>query len=279
MATKTGSARGGKTKPTAGRKAAAKKPTPVKKQPAAAQAVPAEALKQAIAYFYLLCFCPPASVFDFKRNTAPFRRATAKSAGMGEEAFFKKALPEICRRIVAFHEGSREPDQALVAGLEKAAREADQNPANLIAFQIEMSKIARSKARALLENRLHRKKGCQFCRVPCRYGYFSLVSDPAMNRLKEMLEAETKKPAASQSPLTPLYGFTIQHLSRLAGVERNFIHVEDLVNLSYCLLMLGMAKSRLAVPEEQLRLFQAANQEFIRRARRRGPAARKPPTG
>jgi hypothetical protein len=35
--------------------------------------------------------------------------------------------------------------------------------------------------------------------------------------------------------------------------------------LAYCLLMLGMAKSRMAFPEAQSRLFQEANQEFVRR--------------
>jgi hypothetical protein len=44
-----------------------------------------------------------------------------------------------------------------------------------------------------------------------------------------------------------------------------FIQSEQLVNLSFCLLLLGMAKSRLALPEAQLTLLQAANREFIRR--------------
>jgi hypothetical protein len=267
MPTNTRSTQVSKTKPAAGKKAATKKPLPVKKQAAPGKALPVEALKKTIAYFFLLSYCPPGEISNFKRITAPFRTALAESAGMSEAAYFKKAIPEVCRRIVAFHEGTRQPGQDWIDALERTAPKADQSPRNLFAFQEEMSRVARLKPRALPENRLHRKKGCQFCRLPCYYGYFTLVSDPQFGRLRELMAAEAQKPVAEQSPLSPIYGFTFQHLAGLIGAQEVIIQIEHLVNLSYCLMMLGTAKSRMALPEEQLRLFQVANQAFIRRAR------------
>ena len=71
--------------------------------------------------------------------------------------------------------------------------------------------------------------------------------------------AEAAKPAAGQSALEPLYNFTLGHLTQLAGGQNIYIDNRSLADLSYCLLMLGMAKSRLATPTRQLELLQAAN--------------------
>ena len=232
---------------------------------AARKTLPVESLKKTIAYFHLLSFCIPEKIADFNHSMMPMRKALAESANMSETEYFKKAIPEVCRRMVAFHEDTREPSQSWIAALVNTASEAAQSPAKASAFQQEMSKIASLPPRAKPEGRLHRKKGCQFCQAPCFYGYFTLVSDPQFSQLQDLFAVEARKPAHEQSPLNPVYRFTLNHLERLTGTREGYSDIKHLANLSYCLLMLGIAKSRMAVPEQQLKLFQAANQEFIRR--------------
>jgi hypothetical protein len=227
--------------------------------------IPAESMKKGIAYFYLLSFCPPAQLADFKRSTAWMRAEIASQAGLKEEQYFSQALPEVCSRIVAFQQATREPEPGLVAALVEAARSADENPAALIAFKAQMSLVSALPGRAKPENRLHRNKGCRYCAAACQYGYFTLVSDPQFSRLQELFVLESSKPASRQTPLTPVYVFAIDHLLRLTGAQAGFCDLAHAANLAYCLLMLGMAKSRLAFPEAQSRLFQEASQEFVRR--------------
>jgi hypothetical protein len=225
----------------------------------------AESIKKTIAYFHLLSFCPPDKLADFKRNTAPMLKNLAGKAGMKEKAYLAQTLPEVCQRIVAFHQATREPDPKLVEPLVEAARTADKNAKSLAAFKEQMSRVASLPGRAKPENRLHRNKGCRLCTAPCLYGYFTLVSDPQTSQLQVLFAAESGKPVSEQTPLRPVYGFAIAHLRKLIGSQQGFYEISHLANLSYCLLLLGMAKSRLALPEKQLLIFQAANQEFIRR--------------
>lgn len=229
------------------------------------KAISTGSLKKTIAYFYLLSYCPPEKLADFKRSTASMRRALAETAGMKEAAYFTQAIPEVCRRIVAFHQATREPDPKMVETLEAAAKDADRNVRASGAFQEQMARVAALPGRTKPENRLHRNKGCSLCLAPCQYGFFTLVSDPQLPVLQEAMKAETERPVAKQSPLLPLYGFTLHHITQLVGVEGAFIESRHMANLSFCLLLLGMAKSRRALPEAHLRLLQAANREFIRR--------------
>lgn len=236
---------------------------------AAAKSPPArmpavEPLKKTIAYFYLLSYCPPGRITDWARNLAPMRKALAESAAMSEAAYFKMVTPEVCWRIVAFHQSTREPSQDWIETLMDTAGQAARGPQEASAFQQAMFKVAHLPQRAAPEGRLHRKKGCQFCQAPCSYGYFTLVSDPQFKELQDLFAAEATKPAVEQTPWKPCFRFALGHLERLTGVAEAFIDTTHLVDLSYCLLMLGIAKSRMAAPEEQLRLFQAASQEFIR---------------
>jgi hypothetical protein len=229
-------------------------------------------LRQAIAYYYLLSFAAPDRIGGFAAAAADLRQRLAEESGM-EEEFFAAAIPEVCRRIVAFHQDTREPDNAVVDSLVRAARTADRDAAGLAAFQAGMRRIAALPARANKGNRLHADRGCALCAVPCRYGFFTLVTKPDIALLQAVMEAETAKPAAEQSPLGLVHGFAETQIARIVGPRTDWITAADLADLSYCLLLLGMAKSRLAPPEAQLRLFQAANQEFIRR----GGAGAPPP--
>lgn len=225
----------------------------------------AESIKKTIAYFHLLSFCPADKLADFKRTTAPMLKDLAGKAGLEEKAYLAQALPEVCQRIVAFHQATREPDPELVKALVEAARTADKNPKSLAAYQEHMSRIAAMPGRAKPENRLHRSKGCRFCAVPCRYGYFTLVSDPQFSLLQKNFAEEAGKPVSKQTPLIPVYAFAVDHLLNISGTLEGYCEKTHVGNLAYCLLLLGMTKSRMAFPEAQARLFQEANQEFIRR--------------
>ncbi len=229
------------------------------------KAIPVEILKKTIAYFYLIAYCVPERIGDFNRATAPMRKELAAQAGMQEAAYFKHAIPQVCRRIVSYQQGNREPDAKLVESLADAAGNANNTPKATAAFQAKIAEISSLPGRATPENRLHRNKGCSLCRAACKYGYFTLISDPQFLALQELMATETHKPANEQSALLPLYGFTANHLAGLAGVLESFVGIEHLAGLSYCLLLLATAKSRQAVPEAQLKILQAANQEFIRR--------------
>ena len=224
----------------------------------------AENLRKAIIYFQLLSFCPAERAADFMQNTLPNRQALAASAGMSETEYFDLVLPEVCRRIISFHQARREPDPEQVTALAGAARQAYADPARAGKFKEQMDRAAALPGRARPENRLHRNKGCAFCRSACRYGYFSLVSEPPIKQLQDLLRAEAAKPVAGQSALGPLYHFTLSHLTGLADGQKIYIDIRSLADLSYCLLMLGMAKSRLATPTRQLELLQTANLEYTR---------------
>jgi hypothetical protein len=232
----------------------------------ATRALPVESLKKAIAYYYLLTFCPPERILDGQPSLAPMRKAISDSAQMSEQEFINIVVPEVCRRIVAFHENSREPSQELISRLVNLASVAELSPDQADKFQQEMVKIASLPPRARPENRLHRKKGCQFCQSPCSYGYFTLVSEPPFTLLNELFAAEANKAIPEQTPLNPMFHFTLGHLEGLAGMKVKFIDIRHMVNLSYCLLILGITKSRLAIPEQQLHIFQDASREFIRRS-------------
>ncbi len=229
-------------------------------------AIPAGIMKGTIAYFYLLSFCPPEKLGAFIRTTASLRGRLAAGAGLESGAYFTLAAPEACRRIVAFHQATREPDADAVASLVSALAEADRSPEGLAAYQKRMVEIAALPARAGVPNRLMQDKGCRRCAAPCRFGFFVLVSDPKFGYLQELMAEESAKPVPGQSPLNPAFGFAISHFLDFTGEAQGFLRIEDLANLSYCLLIWGMARSRMALPENYLGLFQAANQEFIRRS-------------
>lgn len=257
MAKKTQSKKGSKQAETTKRSSSAKEGQLV-------QTPPVETLKKTIAYYFLLSYCPPGQVHSFTQSTVSLRKALAESTGKSEAAYFKAVLPEICSRIVAFSQATREPAQVLVQALVKAANEADQSLEQARTFQVLMAFIARQPGRAKAENRLHRKKGCQFCCLPCQYGYFTLVSEPHFDELQNFLEAEASRPAREQITTRPVWSFTLEHLAHVMGSKVEYIHLVHLGNLAYCLMMLAIAKSRLAFPEEQIQKFQTINQEAIR---------------
>lgn len=225
--------------------------------------IPASVMKKTITYFYTLSFCPPIHFKEFSANSAEFRTELAKEAGMIEKVFLPVAIPEVCKRIVSFNSDSRNPDQKLVTALEKATKNALKNQEGLLKFQEEMLVIAALPGRAKADNRLHRKKGCKFCLTPCRYGYYTLVSEPDFSVLQQALEAEVNKKKAEQNPVQVIWAFVIAHLISTYNSQKGYLIPEHLGNLGYCLLMLSTAKSRFPLPEKQVTAFQEANQNFI----------------
>ena len=226
--------------------------------------LPAESIRGAIAYYYLVAFCPPDRISEIKKASRRKRKHLAGMAGISMGEFTKHAVPEVSRRIVSFHENTRRPDSKLVKSLTAKMRRSDSNTEKAAAFQLMMGTVAQIPNHAEAGKRLHHKKGCSLCMAPCRYGFFSLISDPAFAPLRQMLESENSKPPAERDAVNVLWTFSTGHLWRTLGRSRGFISVDHLANMSFCLLLLATARSRLALPEGQLKIFQSANQAMIR---------------
>jgi len=222
------------------------------------------AIKKMISYYYLVNFCPPAHIKQLKKASQKMRSALSKQSGLKMKDFLDAVNPDVAHRMAAFQQATRKPDQETVDQLAKAIKSADSKPEKAAAYQKLMRAIAIHPGRAKMGNRLHRQKGCKYCQAPCQYGFFSLISEPDFKTLLDMLGAENKKIAAERNPVNVLWTYTTTHLWKILGKNEGFISADHLGNMSYCLLMLGTAKSRFALPEAQLTSFQELNQNTIR---------------
>ncbi len=215
-------------------------------------------------YFYLLSFCPAEKLETLQQSAAGLLDVIFADCSDNREECLQQLCAEAASRILSFHTASRFPDEAQVAALAERMLHAQESAQSLRAFQVLMDEIAALPGRAAPDNRLHRRKGCRFCETPCRYGYFSLISDPDFKLLQKMLEEENSKPAGEQDPIRATWAYGAVHLWRLLGVKQGFVTPYHLGNMTYCLLMLSTARSRFALPEKQITLYQAANQKLIR---------------
>ena len=208
--------------------------------------IPASTVKQAIIYLNLLSYSPPSRVDEFS----------------SPEALFGEAWPGVLEKaawlMVSFQQASREPDAELVAELAAAALAAHYSPEACRAFQEKVDALAQLPGRTKAKNRLHRKRGCQLCESPCRYGFFSLVTEPDFSPLQKRLETEHGTPVQS------VWQFTFNHVGQTCSAGQWHIARKHLGNLSYCLVSLATAKSRYPFPEKEMRKFQALNQAVIR---------------
>lgn len=221
-------------------------------------------LQATIGYLYLLSFCPPGRAWELHLASEPLRKGLGMRAGLSPDQFLALARPEACRRIVAFHERTREPRKELVGSLVQMAALAEQGPDGVRTLSEGMAVLAGLPGRAKPENRLRRSRGCQHCAAACRYGFFNLVTRPNYSLLHSLLEQEAAKPVHRQDPLGTLWAFAIAHLWRTLGVELAYISASHLGNLAFCLLALGTSQSRRPVPETEVSLLQQANQKLIR---------------
>lgn len=222
------------------------------------------AIKGMISYYYLVAFCPPVHIGQLVKASEPQRKDLAQQAGLKMADFVKAVAPEVAYRMCAFQQATREPDKETVEKLTKAILDADTQPEKAAEYQALMRQVAAHRGRAKESNRLHRQKGCSLCQAPCQYGFFTLISEPDFKTLLTMLGAENKKIATQRNPVNVLWTYTTTHLWKTLGVNEGFISADHLGNLAYCLLMLGTAKSRYPMAEEQLTRFQAMNQAAIR---------------
>jgi hypothetical protein len=213
-------------------------------------------ITKTISYLYLLFYSPPEHVGRFKAATVEFKQKVDVDIWDG-------AIQAACEHIVSFQSASRHPDADLVSGLVAAARKADSNPEAARAFQVNMEKITALPGRSKPDNRLHRKKGCRFCQVPCQHGYFTLISDPNFKELQEILDNENAKPIGAGQPIQAIWQYASHHVVDTLGVGGFLIDADHLGNLAYCLVMLATAKSRFAFPEQQIKKFQELNQGLI----------------
>jgi len=229
-----------------------------------AKSISAVSIARMLNYYYLVFFCPAEYIGELEKASQKMRANLAKEAGLKLDDFNDQVAPELARRIVAFQQATRKPDEEIIKELAVRLREADNSPEQAIAFQQSMKTIASHPARAKPTNRLHRLKGCDFCASPCRYAFFTLISEPDFKALQAMLDVENQKLAQERNAVHVLWVYTRQHLWKALGAQAGYITPLDLGNLSYCLLLLGTAKSRMALPEKQLMLYQSLNTRTIR---------------
>ena len=213
------------------------------------------AIKKMISYYYLVSYCPPGYIDDLRAAGQSMFSKLAISSRCSTEDFIEIALPDVARRILAFHQATREPEIDEVDSLARLLKTADSSPQQTADFQSAMDSIVAHPNRAKSSNRLHRLKGCAFCSEPCRYGFFSLVSEPDFHILKALLDAENQKLVQQRDVVRALWNYTKQHIWSVLGTEAGIITAEHIGNLSYCLLLLGTAKSRFALPEAQLKQY------------------------
>lgn len=222
------------------------------------------AIARMLNYTYLLFFCPAEYAGELEKASRKMRAGLAREAGLEMDAFDDLMAPELARRIVAFQQATRKPNEEAVKELAGRLRGAGSSPEQTASFQAAMSIVASHPARAKPANRLHRLKGCDFCASPCRYAFFTLMSEPDFKALQAMLDVENRKLAHERNAVHVLWSYTREHLWKALGSKGGYISPAHLGNLSYCLLLLGTAKSRMALPEKQLLLYQSLNLRTIR---------------
>jgi hypothetical protein len=228
-----------------------------------AKPIGAAAVQWSINYFYLVSFCPQGHVTELKKAGQQTQARLARQAGLKPKAFVEQIAPEVARRVVAFQQATRKPEEAVVQELAGALLSADESPQGAAAFQAAMRGVATHPGRARKDHRLHRQKGCGLCVAPCLYGFFSLMSEPDFKPLMAMLDAENQKPSRERNAVNVLWAYTRAHLWQTLGAQSGYIYPVHLGNLSYCLLMLAIARSRFALPEDHIELYQALNQRAI----------------
>jgi hypothetical protein len=228
------------------------------------KSINAEAIRTMICYYYLVSFWSPEFIGELKKTGQKWRKKYAKDAGLKISEFSEKVIPEVAKRMIAFHQATKKPDGDSIQTLTKVLKKADCSQKGAEGFQQVMREVAAHRERAKVGSRLHSQKGCRICFAPCQYGYFTLMSEPDFKSLKAMLDAENKKIADERNAVNVLWAYTREHFWSVLGTQEGYISASHLGNLSYCLLMLGTAKSRFALPEKELITYQAMNQLTIR---------------
>lgn len=220
-------------------------------------------IKKMISYYYLVAFCPPEQIEALDQASLKLRTRLAKEAGVPVEELSALVAPEVARRMVAFQGATRKPEKDAVEALTQRMMQAERGPLEASQYQEVLGQIAAHPGRAKAANRLHRQKGCSHCQAPCRFGFFTLMSDPDFDTLKTMLEVENQKNPRERNVVLLLWAFTQSQIWNLLETQDGMISADDLGNLAYCLLVMGTAKSRFAKLEEHLKTFQEMNSRTV----------------
>ena len=223
-----------------------------------------KAISKMISYYYLVSFSTPEYISALKKSSLKTRTKLSKASGLKMKDFVNQVAPEAASRMVSYHQRTRKPEEAVVTELVKLMKVADTKPEKASAFQVKMRELAAHPGRAKEDNRLHFQKGCAFCLAPCRYGFFTLMAEPDLKKLKNMLDAENEKIAQERDAVNVFWTYTKTQILKALDLPEVYIEAYHIGNLSYCLLMLGTAKSRFALPEDHLKLYQIMNQIAIR---------------
>ena len=226
------------------------------------EGIPAQQIRKGINFLYLLYFCPTNKLSAFSAEAKKYTQELERLTSSNNVSILDIYLAA-CSRIIEFHTNSREVDEDILSGLVGSAIHALKSEENLTMFQIEMETIRALPQRTDMKNRLHRKKGCFLCERPCRYGYFSLISDPNFSNLLTHLREESDKDLEEKNVIRAVWTFTIKHLWEVMDCNQAFIGADHLGNLSYCMLLLATAKSRFSFPEKLMLFFQESNQVSI----------------
>ena len=209
-------------------------------------------IKTALLYYLLLSYVKPESI-----NQLPLLR---EQLGIHVD----QILQDVCQRIVSFQQARRYPDEQLLEELKTRARKADSSVQAARDFQQMMDTLASLPERSKPKNRLHSKRGCQICAAPCRYGYFSLLIEPDLARLEELLKKEAEKPAGWRNAVSPVWLFTLEQIYNCLPVKHDWqINPQHMGNLAYCLITLATSKSRFPYPAAEMSRFQNMNQKEI----------------
>jgi len=223
----------------------------------------AEAVRKMVGYYYLLSYAPPQHFTEIEAAGRGMQARHAAKAGLDPVKFQQAAAAEAAFRITAFHGAVRTPPKELVLVLQRTLLGANGSLEARENFLKIMLAVSGHPARAKQTNRLHRRKGCDLCSMPCRYGFYSLMAEPDYPALQSMLESENQKPAGERDPVRVLWSFAAQQIWHTLENRAGVISPIHLGNLSYCLLLLGTAKSRFAMPEKEFQAYQRLNQARI----------------
>ena len=209
-------------------------------------------IKSALFYYLLLSCATPESIEQWP--------AVREQLGIHTD----KIIHDVCQRIVSFHHAKRYPDEQLVHELETIVRKADSSVQDCFEFQQIMAQLAALPARSKMKNRLHCKRGCQFCAFPCRYGYLSLLMELDLSRMEVLIKTEAEKLNGRRKVVSPIWQFTMEQIGKCLPINHVWqITPEHLGNLSYCLLALATSKSRFPYPAAEMNQFQNMNQNEI----------------
>ncbi|MBN1266381.1 MAG: hypothetical protein JXA25_12865 [Anaerolineales bacterium] len=111
--------------------------------------------------------------------------------------------------------------------MSKVLVRADGNIKEIAAFLGMMFKIAAHPGREKNDNRLHHKKSCDLCTMPCRYGYFTLMVEPDYESLLALLDAENKKLVEERDPVRVLWTYTMQQIWNLLEIRGGYDHPDQ----------------------------------------------------